>query len=705
MTSAHFGLKIRSILIVGVTSLVLAIVVTILLGRQVAVRFEVRSLSAEILQKLFQHSLRARAEDLTRDLAQRLAMPLQNGDYGRISATVDSLAQAHLARQILVYDIHGRIIYTTSGDEDQFVIATQDPLFAVAAVANNIVSQTRADGLNIYAPIRNASLRIGGVRVEMSDSQVDELERQANQSLAESLNHFEPGTYAWIVLIVVLLVLVALLLTVYVQRTLVTPVRALAAAALQIERGNYATQLEHTSRKDEIGELIRAFIRMSQSIERHDRQVLRLAYTDMLTGLANRLSFRERLDRSMAAALTQNSQLALLFADIDDFKRVNDTLGHEAGDDALLQFSARIARAVEALECEHAELARFGGDEFAILVQAKDVSVIAAQLAELLVLDLRQPLRVEGGEVFLGTSIGITQFPDDATDVSTLLKNADIAMYQAKFAGKNCYRFYNRAMDHAVKRRAQLEHELRSAWERGELHLEYQPIYRMADQMIVGVEVLLRWQHPTLGTIPPSTFIEIAEQSGMIEKIGPNVLRKACMDAATWPLTNPPLFISVNVSSRQLRDGNLVEMVAQNLTESGFPAARLHLELTETAVIGDQQQAAQLLDALHRTGVKVWLDDFCTGFSGLSHLRQVPVDGVKIDKSFVIDLQRDPDDLALTTALIGMAHSLGITVVAEGIEQEVQYELLRERNCDLGQGYWFSRPLRSADMFTFLSGN
>ena len=705
MKPTRFGLKIRSILILSVTSLVLAIVITVLLGRQVAVRFEVRSLSAEILQRIFQHSLRSRAEDLTRDLAQRLAWPLQHTDYARISATVDSVAQAHLARHILVYDIFGRVIYSSTGDEDKVVATLQDPLFAAAAIANNIVTQTRADGIDIYAPIRSRSLRVGGVRVEMADSQVEELERQANQSLAASLNHFEPGTYAWIAVIVILLILVALLLTMYVQRTLVTPVRALAAAAQQIERGNYATQLAHTSRKDEIGELIRAFIRMSQSIERHDREVLRLAYTDMLTGLANRLSFRERMDRSMANASAQGAQLALLFADIDDFKRVNDTLGHEAGDDALLQFAGRIDRAVQSLECEHAELARFGGDEFAILIQAKDVSVIAAQLAELLVLDLRQPLRVQDGEVFLGTSIGITQFPDDATDVSSLLKNADIAMYQAKFSGKNCYRFYNRAMDHAVKRRAQMEHELRSAWERGELHLEYQPIYRMVDQTMVGVEVLLRWLHPTLGTIPPSTFIEVAEQSGMIEKIGPKVLRKACLDAATWPLTNPPLFISVNVSSRQLRDGNLVALVAKNLAESGLPAARLHLELTETAVIGDQQQAAQLLDSLHRTGVKVWLDDFCTGFSGLSHLRQVPVDGVKIDKSFVTDLQRDPDDLALTTALIAMAHSLGITVVAEGIEQEIQYDLLRERNCDLGQGYWFSRPLRAADMFAFLSGN
>ncbi len=276
-------------------------------------------------------------------------------------------------------------------------------------------------------------------------------------------------------------------------------------------------------------------------------------------------------------------------------------------------------------------------------------------------------------------------------------------MYQAKVAGKNCHRFYSRAADHAVERRVRMEHELRGAWERDELLLVYQPIYRTSDRVLVGVEVLLRWQHPTLGTIAPSTFIDIAEQSGLIEVIGPKVLRAACLEAAQWPLVGEGLFVSVNVSPRQLRSGDLIDTVAQCLAESGLPAARLHLELTETAVIGDEMMAARLLDQLHRTGVKVWLDDFGTGFSGLSHLRQVPVDGVKIDKSFIADLQRDPDDLALTTAIINMAHSLGITVVAEGIEQEAQFNLLRERGCDLGQGYWFSRPLSPADMVKLIA--
>src|SRR5690606_14756439 len=293
-------------------------------------------------------------------------------------------------------------------------------------------------------------------------------------------------------------------------------------------------------------------------------------------------------------------------------------------------------------------------------------------------------------------------FPEDASSATALMKNGDIAMYQAKMAGKNGYRFYSRAMDHAVERRVHMEQELRGAWERGELSVVYQPVCRTTDGKVVGAEALLRWQHPMLGTIAPSVFIDVAEQSGLIESLGPRVLHAACVEAMRWmELGGEKLFVSVNISPRQLRRGDLPDIVADCLRETGLPASCLHLELTETAVLTDELQAAALLARLHSTGVKVWLDDFGTGFSGLSHLRRVPVDGVKIDRSFVADLQRDPDDLALTTAIIAMAHSLGITVVAEGVEKEAQYNLLAERGCDLVQGYWLSHPVSAAE-FTHL---
>jgi EAL domain-containing protein (putative c-di-GMP-specific phosphodiesterase class I) len=251
-----------------------------------------------------------------------------------------------------------------------------------------------------------------------------------------------------------------------------------------------------------------------------------------------------------------------------------------------------------------------------------------------------------------------------------------------------------------------LEQELRGAWERGELSLVYQPVFRLADSKIVGAEALLRWQHPEMGMVAPSVFIDVAEQSGLIETIGPRVLRAACAAASRWGSDRDPLeqlFVSVNVSPRQLRSGDLPEMVAECLRETGLTSSRLHLELTETAVISDEAHASALLATLHRSGVKVWLDDFGTGFSGLSHLRRVPVDGVKIDRSFIADMLRDPDDLALTTAIIAMAHSLGITVVAEGVEKEGQFDILRERGCDLAQGYWLGYPVTAAEFATLIA--
>lgn len=425
-----------------------------------------------------------------------------------------------------------------------------------------------------------------------------------------------------------------------------------------------------------------------------------IAYTDPLTGLTNRLAFREDLEQRLEQLHGSGRQLALLFADIDDFKRVNDTLGHEAGDEALLQFATRIREAVRRHGGPDARLARFGGDEFVILVEGEDVRPLATRLAGVLVAELRDPLQIEGRQVFLGTSIGITLFPEDATGASGLMKNGDIAMYQAKSAGKNGFRFYSRAMDHAVERRAHMEQELRGAWERGEVSVVYQPIGRTSDGRIVGAEALLRWQHPELGTISPAAFIDVAEQSGLIDQLGPRVLRQACIDAARWAREcgGEPPFVSVNVSPRQLRHGELPGIVAQCLAESGLPAGCLHLELTETALISDELQAGALLTRLHATGVKVWLDDFGTGFSGLSHLRRVPVDGLKIDRSFIADMQRDPDDLALTSAIVAMAHSLGITVVAEGVEKQAQLDLLAGLGCDLVQGYWLSHPLGAEEL-------
>ena len=498
---------------------------------------------------------------------------------------------------------------------------------------------------------------------------------------------------------------------VLVQRLLVQPIKQLGDAAREIEAGNFSLPVPQTNREDELGDLVRTFGRMRESVAKHDRDIRRVAYSDALTGLSNRLAFRESLDQRLRSLQGAGRQLALVFADLDDFKRVNDTLGHEAGDEVLLQIAGRIDRAVKAIAGADAMVARFGGDEFVILLQAGDdepdgdVRTMVTELAKGLVADLGEPLILHGRQVFLGSSVGVALFPDDASSASLLMKNGDIAMYQAKVAGKNCYRFYSRTMDQAVERRMRMEHDLRGAWGRGELSLAYQPIFRTQDRVLVGAEALLRWNHPEDGAISPAVFIEVAEQSGLIEAIGPEVMRAACQEASRWHKpagAGEPPFVSVNVSPRQLRSTDLVQQIGSALQESALSPERLHVELTETAVISDEANATALLGRLRETGVRVWLDDFGTGYSSLSHLRRVQVDGLKIDRSFITDLLRDPDDLSLTSAIIAMAQSMGIVVVAEGVEKQGQYELLRERDCDLVQGYWLGHPLSAAEFVKLL---
>ncbi|MFC7302237.1 putative bifunctional diguanylate cyclase/phosphodiesterase [Cognatiluteimonas weifangensis] len=706
------GLHAKFIALVGATLVLMLAVVLLMLQRQSAMQREVVHQSRDSMHALVFERLRVHGEALSAQVADTLVNPLYYFDLDSIGVVARNVLKQPDVRYVLVYDTKGDIIHDGSGDIPTYGQAMRDPLAYEAVSANGVHAQWTDRVLDVSSPIRVGDQRLGGVRIGYSLDGVRADETRAANALGDRLGAIGTQHLWWIGLLLAALVGLGAIASWVLQRALVRPIRQLAGVAQEIETGNYATTVPESRRNDEVGELMRAFGRMGDSIARHDRDIRRMAYTDALTGLANRLAFRESLDQRLMQLRGAGRQLALLFADIDDFKRVNDTLGHDAGDEVLLQFANRIRSAVERYgEAEDTLLARFGGDEFVILLQGgeasgRDVRAQATELAETLVAELGRPIVVQGRQVFLGTSIGITLFPEDAAGATALMKNGDIAMYQAKVAGKSCYRFYSRAMDQAVERRVRMEQDLRGAWERGELSLVYQPIYRLGDGQLVGAEALLRWQHPEQGSIAPSVFIDVAEQSGLIETIGPQVLRAACDDAMRWHTQFPrgkDLFVSVNVSPRQLRSGELPEQVVATLRDTGLPPPQLHIELTETAVIGDEVHASALLARLRSNGVKVWLDDFGTGFSGLSHLRRVPVDGVKIDRSFVSDVLRDPDDLALTTAIIAMAHSLGITVIAEGVEKEGQYAILRERGCDLAQGYWLGHPVGAQEFSGLLA--
>ncbi|MBB1089436.1 EAL domain-containing protein [Lysobacter sp. SG-8] len=706
------GLRTKFLLLMTLALVVLLLTMALMLKRQEQMQGEVVEITRDAMAGVIDNSLNRRGEGMVNQLAESLTNPLYYFDLDAMGELTASALRQPDARYVLVYDEDGVIIHDGSEAISSYGKRMDDGFANDVIMSDGLLTLFDDSLMDVSTPIMIGDERLGGVRMGFDLEVSQGFQERAVQDMRERLAVLGHRQVVGVGLVAGCLLLMGIGMLWLVQRWLVRPIRHLADSARQIEAGRFDLDLPTSRRRDEVGELLRAFSRMSESVARHDRDIRRMAYTDALTGLSNRLAFREALDEQLLQMRGEGQQLALLFADIDDFKRVNDTLGHDAGDDVLVQCSARIRDVIAREAGDDALLARFGGDEFVILVRAlprddgPGVREIATQLAERLVVELGQPLIVQDRQVFLGTSIGITLFPDDASTAASLMKNGDIAMYQAKVAGKNCFRFYSRAMDLAVERRVNLEHELRGAWERGELSLVYQPVYRLSDRTMVGAEALLRWNHPKHGQVAPSVFIDVAEQSGLIESLGPRVLHAACSEAVRWQQMLPgrePLTVAVNVSPRQLRGGGaLAEVVASCLKETGLEAGRLHLELTETAVIGDEAHVGEELARLRETGVKVLLDDFGTGFSGLSHLRRVPVDGVKIDRSFIADILRDPDDLALTSAIIAMAHSLGITVIAEGVEKAGQYALLRERGCDQAQGYWLGSPMPGPEFLALL---
>jgi diguanylate cyclase (GGDEF)-like protein len=436
------------------------------------------------------------------------------------------------------------------------------------------------------------------------------------------------------------------------------------------------------------------------------QQVRTLAYVDSLTGLPNRLSYKERLARSLEEAGRNSRLVAALFIDLDHFSRINDTLGHEAGDHLLQQVAGRLRASCREREDEvgpasaalDPEVARLGGDEFTVLMPGLSDPEDAAKLARRILSSLAHPFRLSGREIFVNASIGIAIFPYDGKDLEMLLMHADTAMYKAKELGGGSYQAYSRAMNASALQRLTLEQALRRALEREEFELHYQPIVEARNGRPVAAEGLVRWRHPELGLLLPSEFVPLAEENGLIVPLGEWVIQRACRQNRAWQTQGlPPLRVVVNLSSRQLRR-ELTETVGQILQATGLEARYLGLELTESVLVNHQKEGAEILHALRAMGLHLSVDDFGTGYSSFSYLKHFPLDTLKIDRSFVREITSDPDDAAITTAIIAMGHALGLKVVAEGVETAAHHALLRRQGCDELQGYHFSRPV-TADRF------
>jgi diguanylate cyclase (GGDEF)-like protein/PAS domain S-box-containing protein len=444
--------------------------------------------------------------------------------------------------------------------------------------------------------------------------------------------------------------------------------------------------------------------------KRSEERIRQLAYFDALTGLPNRVLLVDQLRSAIAHAQRSGSKLAVMFVDLDGFKRVNDTLGHDAGDELLRIVADRISRsvrttdAVARVESEEpsARIARLGGDEFVVVLGDVKQPEDATRVGRRILHALLEPMQIAAQEIVISCSIGIALYPQDGDTSETLLMNADAAMYCAKRQGRNTFQYYDASMNAKAREKLALESSLRKALERGEMILHFQPQVDQFSGEIAAVEALMRWQRPGAGLVGPADFIPLAEESGLIVPLGEWLLRAACAQNKAWQDAGlPPIGVAVNVSAVQFGE-RLVRTVAQLLEETGLDPACLELEVTESVLVQDIDAALRTLQRLKDIGVRLAIDDFGTGYSSLSYLKRFPVDALKIDRSFVRDVITDPEDAAITSAIIALARNLNLQVIAEGVETAEQSAFLRQRGCHLQQGYFFSRPLPAADFARYL---
>ena len=429
-----------------------------------------------------------------------------------------------------------------------------------------------------------------------------------------------------------------------------------------------------------------------------ERKIHHLAHHDMLTGLPNRLSLQLRMEQVMAHARRHGTLFAVLMIDMDHFKDINDTLGHHVGDALLVEVGKRLQRCVRQSDV----VARLGGDEFVVLVTDMVTTLTAAAVAEKIVAALSAPYAVEAYQLHSTPSVGIGVFPNDGETVDDLLRNVDSAMYHAKAAGRNNYQFFNDSMSANASERLTLQSSLHQAIAKRQFVLHYQPQIETGSGRLMGVEVLVRWEHPERGLVPPNKFIPIAEESDLIIRLGEWILQEACRQLSVWRAMGLQMRIAVNLSARQLRSKNLLRQVKDVVLKYDLKPGDLELEITESVAMEDADNTLRMLAQLRELGLELAIDDFGTGYSSLSHLKLMPLQRLKIDRSFVKDIENDPDDAAICAATISLAHNLGLTVIAEGVETEAQVAFLKKSHCDEFQGYYFAKPIPLATLKQYL---
>lgn len=647
-------------------------------------------------QALIKERLRERADSMATMLAEFASTYLYADlRIDELTVVLGDLLRQQGVTYAFVLDAEGALLADGADDIDRLFEPIDDPMSAEARATGHGRTLIDDEGVHAVQPVYLDYERLGTARIGLSlDKMRADIATARNQNLLLGL--------AFLVF--------SLLLSLPLIRRITSPLALLTASTEAASQGRFEQQIEIRT-NDEIGTLAAAFNRMLRQLREHTERIRNLAFFDSVTDLPNRIHSKELLGHAIASARRHQHLGAVLFLDLDRFKLINDTFGHEAGDLLLREFARRLSTCLRADDviarpgagASGPALARLGGDEFTIMLGEIHGPADAARVARRILKELEQPFDLDGQTVVIGTSIGIAMFPDDGDEPDMLLKNADVAMYHAKEQGRNNYQFYSRGLGARTVARLNMERDLREALERAEFELRYQPQLDLSSRAVVGLEALVRWHHPRLGAVFPTTFISLAEETRLIIAVGMWVLRQACRQARAWSEAGlGPLRVAVNLSMVQVLEDNFVEQVTQVLTESGLPPDRLELEITETMVMTDADAVIAKLTEIKRMGVTLAIDDFGTGHSSLSYLKRFPLDRLKIDKSFIHDIAYDAGDEAIVAAIIAMARSLNFEVVAEGIETARQEDFLRRQGCDLAQGFLFSPPLAAADVPAWL---
>lgn len=502
-----------------------------------------------------------------------------------------------------------------------------------------------------------------------------------------------------LIITLISIILITLMISLIVLKKLISdPFNILLNGIKEISDGDYSKQI-HLHSNDELGTISKEFNKMAKKIAKREKELDELAYNDLLTKMPNRMMFNKQLDMAMGRAKRNNNNLAVLFLDIDEFKTINDTLGHHVGDKLLIKVAKRLSDSMRMNDV----VARIGGDEFNILIQDFDTEISIEDIAKKIISKIKEPLIIDGNSMSITISIGVAIFPFDGKDSTTILKNADLAMYHAKESGRNQHKFFSKKLEEILHTRTVMLKELKKALIRNELKLYYQPKFSLQDGSIKTVEALIRWENKELGFVMPDQFIPLAESSGEIIKIGAWIMQQACDDLASMQILSLPIKqVSVNVSNKQFADGNIVELIQSCLDNSKLPPTSLEIEMTESYIHDNSDQAIEVLHQIRALGIDLAIDDFGTGYSSMSYLKKLPLSRLKIDKSFIDDIPHSSDDVEITKVIVALAKVLGLKITAEGIETTEQMKFLEELECDEGQGYICSRPVPYEELVVLL---